>query len=803
MVADLGGRAVAVFPAHGRKLIAVVYADMVGYSRLIGLDDAGTFERLRELHRDLIDPALVRHGGTLVNTAGDSLLVTFDSIIPAMRFAVDMQRGVPDFDGDYAPDRRMRFRMGVNVGDVIPDGTNLHGDGVNVAARLQAVCPPGAICVSRVVRDHIGNRLGLGFKELGAIDLKNIARPTEAFLLELEPPAATPLLTPHTKKSRRTAVLVGAALVCVAVGGSVLGVTGLNLRSNSPPPPLAPAQGRGNDLPPLSIAVLPFANLSGDPEQAYLADGISEDLTTDLSHLENVLVIARESASTYRGKSVDVRDVGRQLGVRYVLEGSVRKLGDAVRINAQLVSTNDGTHVWADRFDQPLRDLQAGQDSTVQRIGSALNVKFDNANPRPMTGAADPAAYDLVWRAKAILHEPQDHGRDTIAAGYFEQALRLDPTSVPAEAGVATMLVKTAGSTRRAADLIAKAELVAPNSPDVLAAKFRLLRQQLRYDEATAAFRRLLDIDSSAAGIAAEFQYCSRCWGRPESVVDLIERTAQLNPLSPDRGVIYLTLGRMLIMLGRDAEAIDWLERGRRVVSQRLPSQPRDDSLIEDTKLVLAAAYALAGQLDDAHTTLASAMSSERTMDFTVRFFLNNIPTYYDEQQQQEERRVAEGLRRAGLRDHLDEQTDYRILSTSYLRDNTNSPTPLSVPGAATVTTEEMVRLLESKPLIITTSATNPTIPGAIRFDLPTSGTLADEWQAALKKLMDQMTKGDKQRPIVTFAYSINRWHGRNLALRLIALGYSNVYWYRGGWEAWDAHDLPKAPLDLQFSPQR
>src|SRR3984957_7500693 len=196
MVAESGGHAVAVLPDHGRELIAVVYADMVGYSRLIGLDDAGTFERLQELRRDLIDPAIARHGGTLVSTGGDSLLVRFDNIISAMRFAVDVQRGVPDFDGDYAPDNRMRFRMGVNVGDVIPDGSNLHGEGVNIAARLQSVCPPGAICVSRVVRDHVENRLGLGFKELGPIGLKNLARPTEVFLLETAPSAAT---APRTK----------------------------------------------------------------------------------------------------------------------------------------------------------------------------------------------------------------------------------------------------------------------------------------------------------------------------------------------------------------------------------------------------------------------------------------------------------------------------------------------------------------------------------------------------------------------------------------------------------------------------
>jgi adenylate cyclase len=388
-----------------------------------------------------------------------------------------------------------------------------------------------------------------------------------------------------------------------------------------------------------------------------------------------------------------------------VVEGSVRKLDHAVRINAQLISANDGAHVWADRFDQPLRDLQAGQDSTVQRIGAALNIKFDKAKQQPKNPVADPAAYDLVLRARAVLQEPRSDIRNTIAAGYFEQAFRLDPTSVPAQVGVATMLIETNRSNRldtdpyarisRAADLIAKAELVTPNSPDVLAAKFRSLIQQQRYEEAVATFSRLLDIDSSAAGIAAEVQ-CARCWGRPEDAVPLIERTALLNPLSADRDALYATLGRMLIMLGRDTEAIGWLERGLRVVAEEPPSKIAErepgDFVIENTKLYLAAAYALTGRLDDARAMLASAMSSERTIDFTVRTFLNGIPIYYDTHRQEQERRIADGLRRAGLRDHLDEQTDYHIQSTADLRDKRNGPTPVSVPGATTIRTEDTHR---------------------------------------------------------------------------------------------------------------
>jgi adenylate cyclase len=288
--------------------------------------------------------------------------------------------------------------------------------------------------------------------------------------------------------------------------------------------------------------------------------------------------------------------------------------------------------------------------------------------------------------------------------------------------------------------------------------------------------------------------------------VPLLERTARLNPLAPSRQAIYLALGRMLIMLGRDAEAIEWLQRGMQVYRELTATQIAErepwDTVIEDTKLTLAAAFALTGQSDDAHALVASAMSSERTMDFTVRVFLNTIPPYYDTHRQEQERRIAEGLRRAGVRDHLDEQADFHIPSSGFLRDATDGPTPMSVPGGSTVNTVEMLRLLENRPLVLTTSAENPTIPGAILVNLPNSGSLNDEWQAALGKLVSIATNGDKQRPIVTFAWCVNRWHSRNLALRLIELGYTKVYWYRGGWEAWDSHDLPKAPLTVQFLPQ-
>jgi tetratricopeptide (TPR) repeat protein len=341
----------------------------------------------------------------------------------------------------------------------------------------------------------------------------------------------------------------------------------------------------------------------------------------------------------------------------------------------------------------------------------------------------------------------------------------------------------------------------------VLAAKFRLLMRQGHFGEAVDTFRRLLDVDSSSAGIAAEFVQCARCWGPTEEAAPLLERTARLNPLAPNREVIYATLGRMLIMLGRDADAVPWLEQAWDIVRLIPPSEvmarDADNFTIENVKVYLAAAYAYTGRIEEARSRMISALASDRTNDFTIRQFLNQIPAYLSPGQRAQEERLAEGFRRAGLRDHLDETEDFHILSASFLQNNPDNPTPMDLPGATAVTTPEMQHLLRTTPklLILTASPANPTIPGSI-FVLPPSGRLDDDWQTTLGTLMEKATNGDKEWPIVTFAYSIYHWQARNLALRLLALGYKRVYWYRGGWEAWDSHDLAKSPLTVQFAPR-
>jgi adenylate cyclase len=392
-----------------RKLIAVVYADMVGYSRLIGLDDVGTLERLRAIRTTLIDPAIDEHSGRIVSTGGDSLLMVFDSVEGAVRCAVKVQQEMPTLDRDQPPDRAMRFRVGINVGDVIPDGTDVHGDVVNVAARLQAECPPGAICVSRAVREHLRGRLDLHFEELGTLNLKNIARPVEAFVLKLDATVTTP------KSVERSLV-----------------------------------QGKGDALPlpdKPSIAVLAFTNMGGDIEQEYFADGVADDIITELARVRSLFVIARNSSFVYKGRAIDVRQIARELGVRYILEGSVRRGADRLRVTAQLVDAETGNHLWAERYDRPLPDLFALQDEIALTVAKAISPAITEAEQR--RALRRPPESLGAWEAyqRGLWHVMQ-YRADHIAPAreLLNRALELDPTLASAHAVLAWLYVIESGS---------------------------------------------------------------------------------------------------------------------------------------------------------------------------------------------------------------------------------------------------------------------------------------------------------------------------------------------------------------------
>jgi len=781
MVADQGGQIAAVLPLYGRKLIAVVFADMAGYSRLIGLDDAGTFERLQELRRDLIDPALQQHGGTLVNTAGDSLLVTFDSIIPAMRFAVDVQRGVPDFDGDYAPDRRIRFRMGVNVGDVIPDGTNLHGEGVNIAARLQAICPPGAICVSRVVRDHVGNRLGRDFKELGPIDLKNIARPIEAFLLELTPSARVA----GTSRSGHSGMTLVCAVVVFLAG---LGV--YEYRSGN----LAPATETQPVPPRLSIAVLPFSTFDGSPEFSRLADGITEDLTTDLTKFSEAPVSPRQGVVRFKGQPINARAIGSELNVRYILTGSLRRLGDGIRANVVLISTETGAALWADQLDAGMPDVASDQDEIAGWLRNSVHYHLAiiegarSARERP----DHPDALDLLLQARAVFWSPPSLTRETKARALYEGALRLDPGSVPAMVGVASTIIGTVVSLGgdisatdydRAQQLVAAAEALAPTDVKVMWARAFLARFQQQWPEAEAGFERVLRAYPHYDGAGTMLGICEVQLGRSEEAISVFQKAIRTDPHSLSIWAIYIRLGQAFLLTGRYGEAINWLQRSLAAAPEQSAATQRN------AHMMMASAYALSGQIRRAQEEVVavSALAPFATVrGFWAGYVANETFSVQIE-------KVREGLRMAGLRDHAEEGENVGIAADTGLATRLGGRTPLTVPGAATIRTTDLAAFLrDGKPLIIDASEGNETLSGALNVpEAGLGGTFHDALQDRLRHWIRMRTKGDMSGPIVTLGLSAERWNGYNLALRLVELGYRQVYWYRGGREAWAGAGLP------------
>ena len=374
-----------------RRLAAVLAADVAGYSRLMGADEEGTLAAFKAVRRELGDPKIAEHNGRIVKTTGDGLLVEFQSVVDAARCAVEVQRAMGERNTGVPADKRIEFRIGINLGDVILDDGDIFGDGVNVAARLEALAEPGGICISGAAHEQIRDKLDLAFEDLGEQQVKNIARPVRIYKVILGGAAST-LPAPRTtlpelprRGVRAPRPVITATALTVAIGLSIVAwwtwsrvsstalvetpaVARLHTSSggadvNGTPAPAAPL---------LSFVVLPFTNLSNDPEQDYFADAITEDLTTDLSRIDGSFVIARNTAFAYKGKPVDVKQIGRELGVRYILEGSVRRLGNQVQVNVQLIDAGNGAHLWADRFETDLRDLAQAQSEITGRLARVM-----------------------------------------------------------------------------------------------------------------------------------------------------------------------------------------------------------------------------------------------------------------------------------------------------------------------------------------------------------------------------------------------------------------------------------------------
>src|SRR5438128_744178 len=375
-----------------RRLTAILAADVVGYSRLMGANETGTLAALKTLQTDFIDGKIAEHQGRIVKLTGDGMLVEFPSVVNAVACAADVQRGMRDRNAGMSQERRIEFRMGVNLGDVIVEGEDIFGDGVNVAARLESIAPVGGITVSQSVRDHVGNRLGLTFEDMGERRLKNIERPIRVYTISLDAPSSRD-------------------------SGDA-------------------ASARPQEKP--SIAVLPFINMSGDPEQEYFSDGITEDIITDLSKVSGLFVVARNTVFTYKGKTVEVQQVAKHLGVNFILEGSVRKAGTRVRVTGQLINGRDSGHVWADRYDRDLTDIFAIQDEITHAIVEQLKVKLLPQEKKSIgqTPTGNVEAYTYYLRGRQFLHR---HSKSyyQLARRMFAKAVELDPAYARAYAGIA------------------------------------------------------------------------------------------------------------------------------------------------------------------------------------------------------------------------------------------------------------------------------------------------------------------------------------------------------------------------------
>jgi adenylate cyclase len=423
-----------------RKLAAILVTDVVGYSRLAGADEDRTLARLRGLRSDLIDPAIAAHHGRIVKRTGDGSIIEFRSVVDAVRCAIEVQNGLIERNAGLPPEKRIEFRVGLHVGDVVEESDgDLMGDGVNIAARLEGIAKPGTICLSEDAYRQVQQRLDLKVTDLGATQLKNIAQPVRVYSLEVGQPAGTKR-TERKTPSWLALLAVGVAALAILAAASAWYLLGTNRV-----PPLAitaPAHITSNAAAPaeaahLSIVVLPFTNLSGDPAQDYFADGVTENLTTELSRIRDSFVIARNTAFTYKGKTIDAKEIGKELGVRYVLEGSVQRDQNRVRVNAQLIDAESGAHLWADRFEEAVADLFKLQDEVVARLANSLGNELVKAEADKGTRSKNADAIDLTMRGRAIaLHDAWHIKENNDAArALFEQALKIDPNESEALAG--------------------------------------------------------------------------------------------------------------------------------------------------------------------------------------------------------------------------------------------------------------------------------------------------------------------------------------------------------------------------------
>lgn len=581
-----------------RRLAAILAADVVGYSLLMGADEEGTLRQLKAHRRELIDPQIAEYRGRIVKTTGDGMLVEFGSVVDAVRCAVNIQRGMTERNTETPAERRVLFRIGINVGDIISDDNDIYGDGVNVAARLEALAEPGGICVSGNVHDQVRDKLDFCFEDMGEQIVKNIARPIGVHRIDLAEKNA---------------------------GGATIAAGPKAALSSSNRP---------------SLAVLPFANMSGDPEQEYFADGISEDIITGVSKLRWFFVIARNSSFVYKGKAVDVKRAARELGVRYVLEGSVRKGGNRVRITAQLIDASTGNHIWADRYEGELTDIFALQDEITNKVVSAIEPRLLEAEGirSQNRSAQNLGAWDMTIQANFLFWRLTKADGEA-AISILQQAIKRYPDYAPAHSTLAFMLLLSGylgwnlmgPLTKQAESLAARAAELDDSDPWAHLALGYVAYTARRTDEAVDQFQRALDLNPNFAAAHGYLGWALAFDGRSDQAIVHLQEAIRMSPHDPQNALFNGGLGAAHYLAGRYIEAIGF---ARKSLQQR--------SGFTGVLRLYVASLAQAGQLDEARVALDRL--KELQPDISIAWIEEYVPYTQGPMD-----KFLEGMRKVGV----------------------------------------------------------------------------------------------------------------------------------------------------------
>jgi len=572
-----------------------VAADVAGYSRLMGLDEVGTARTLRE-HRKVTDALVAKHGGRLVKTTGDGVLLEFPSVVDAVECAVAVQAVMAQRNEGVPRDRRMLLRIGINLGDILIEGDDILGDGVNIAARLESIAEPGGICISSSACEQVRGKVAVDFTDLGEQTLKNIARPIRAY------------------------------------------AAGLNANTSRAVPPQSSA-------PRLSLVVLPFANIGGDPEQEYFVDGVTESLTTDLSRINGAFVISRNTAFTFKGKAVDVTKLGRELNVRYVLEGSVQRAGNRLRLNVQLIDAETGNHLWAERFDKPVADLFDMQDEIVSRLANTLNAELIKAEARRAERSLRPDAMDLYFQGRAFLNKGVTPAFLARARDFLVRALALDPDNMEAAVAAAQVDVSVAlafiaddgpAHIKAAEDALNSVLLRAPSHPRAHMLLGAVQIRTNRVAKGIAECRQALALDRNLADAHAFIGLGKHVLGRDEEVEGHIQEALRLSPRDTRAFLWFMFVGMAKLHANADLEALDWLRRS-------IEANPNHAL----THFHFAGALAMMGELNEARSRAKAGLALDPS--FTMRRYRINIFQFDNPAWLARRERFYEGMRMAGI----------------------------------------------------------------------------------------------------------------------------------------------------------